>query len=215
MFIKLWTIQHSLQHEHSANCTFRIPASCFDSFHHCCLWLGWTTPNLCKSCKSEKRPQIKTLWVRHESLPTFYCLMRSRAAGSCCQQSFCIKQNKQCQMSTPCCDDCSDQWCPQVKGSPSGLEVEAGKSLFFAWRGPRHKRPVNTIKINIYMFVTLFLLNFALHILNLPSMHILTSHQLIKLTGLATMTTQSGPSVYMFLPQGQADAECLTPRYAT
>lgn len=112
--------------------------------------------------------------VRQESLPTFYCLMRLRAAGSCCQQPFCKNKNRNCisfQFSTPCCDDCSGQWCPQVKGSPSGLVEEvAEKSLFSVWRGLRHKTPEKTknviaFNINIQRFFPPFCFTYYLCLL--------------------------------------------------
>lgn len=48
------------------------------------------------------------------------------------------------QRPTPCCDDYCVQWCPQVKGSPSGWGAVAGRSLSWVWRGLRRKTPGGT-----------------------------------------------------------------------
>lgn len=150
------------------NCTSRTPAPlfvcsafvfCFFVFlfsfflSHCRFWLSWPPP-LSSKCRKLKRPQSKTLLVGQESLSLHSTVWWDlRAAGSCCQQSFFAKKKKKkfkikynthpiSQRSTPCCDGYSARWCPQVKGSPSGWVVEAGKSLSWAWRDLRRKTPV-------------------------------------------------------------------------
>lgn len=167
MFIGLGTIWRSLQHEHSNQlhiqnsgtslCLFGFFVLCGFSFlFHCRLCLSWPPPPpLSSKCRKLKRPQSKTLLVGQESLSLHSTVWWDlRAAGSCCQQSLFFLQKKKKKKSlkynthpiprssTPCCDGYSSQWCPQVKGSPSGWEVEAGKSLSWAWRDLRRKTPV-------------------------------------------------------------------------
>lgn len=124
----------------------------FSFLSHCRLCLCWPPPPLSSKCRKLKRPQSKTLLVGQESLSLHSTVWWDlRAAGSCCQQSLFFAKKKKSlkynthlvpRSSTPCCDGYSSRWCPQVKGSPSGWEVEAGMSLSWAWRDLRRKTPV-------------------------------------------------------------------------